>query len=195
MSTAEILSLISTISFVIAAVSFVLALFFWFYFKIPSVIGDLSGRTAKKSIARMRASNENAGGRGYKPSSTNVNRGKLTGTMQQAGPVAGAAKKQAAAEPKRKASTSESRRKASAAEPVRNQASDAMPETGLLAANQAADVAGQQTGTLERAEETGLLEDANATMPLHITSHVMSGGKRLRMLDEVMLIHTNEVIN
>lgn len=68
MSTAEILSLISTISFVIAAISFALAVFFWFSFKIPSVIGDLSGRTAKKSIARMRASNERAGGQGYKPS-------------------------------------------------------------------------------------------------------------------------------
>ena len=34
MSTAEILSLISTISYVIAAISFALAVFFWFFFKI-----------------------------------------------------------------------------------------------------------------------------------------------------------------
>lgn len=184
MSTAEILSLISTISFVIAGISFALAVFFWFYFKIPAVIGDLSGRTAKKSIARMRASNEKAGGQGYKPSSTNASRGKLTGTMQQAVPQAGAAKKQAAAEPKRKAA---------AAEPRNVQASGVMPETGLLAANKAAVTGGPQTDMLQRAEETGLLEEANATMPLHVTSHEMPG-KKLRMLDDVMLIHTDEVI-
>ena len=82
MSTAEILSLVSLISYIIAGISLVLAVFFWFAFKIPSVIGDLSGRTARKSIARMRASNEKAGGQGYKPSATNANRGKLTDTMQ-----------------------------------------------------------------------------------------------------------------
>lgn len=180
MSTAEILSLISTISFVIAAISFVLAAFFWFYFKIPSVIGDLSGRTAKKSIARMRASNERAGGQGYKPSAANASRGKLTVTMQHSRGLVADSKKKPATAPKKKAP-----------------AGDVMPETGLLATNQAVVADGQQTDLLEGSEATGLLVDEDATASLHEEPKApvkRTGGKKLTMLDEVMLIHTDEVI-
>lgn len=58
---AQVLSIISIISFIVAGLAFLLAVFFWFKFKIPSVIGDLSGRTARKSIAKMRQNSENAG--------------------------------------------------------------------------------------------------------------------------------------
>lgn len=180
MSTAEILSLISTISYVIAAISFVLAIFFWFSFKIPSVIGDLSGRTAKKSIAQMRASNERAGGQGYKPSTTNASRGKLTDTMHQSRKQASDAQKKPAAEPKKKA-----------------QAEDLMPETGLLEANKAVVADDQQTDLLEGCEATALLVDEDATAPLYEETKPIikrTGGKKLKMLDEVMLIHTDEVI-
>lgn len=180
MSTAEILSLISTISFVVAAISFVLAIFFWFYFKIPSVIGDLSGRTAKKSIARMRASNERAGGQGYKPSAANASRGKLTDTMQHSKKLVGDSQKKPAAGPKSK-----------------TVADDLMPETGLLATNKAAAVVGDQTELLDGSESTGLLVDEDATAPLHDEPKApvkRTGGKKLTMLDEVILIHTDEVI-
>lgn len=78
---ADILSTISLVSFIIAGICLVLAVFFWINFRIPRVIGDLSGRTARKSIAKMRASNEESGGKSFRPSATNVNRGKLTDTM------------------------------------------------------------------------------------------------------------------
>lgn len=172
MSTAEILSLISTISYDIAAISCVLAVFFWFYFKIPSVVGDLSGRTARKSIARMRASNERAGGQGYKPSVANINRGKLTDTMQHA-------------------------KKATVAHPKNPVAEDQRPETGLLAENKAVVLGSQQTELLDDENTTSMLIDEDATVPLHEekqSSAKRTGGKRLTILDEVMLIHTDEVI-
>ena len=181
MSTAEILSLISTISFAIAALSFVLAVFFWFNFKIPSVIGDLSGRTAKKSIAKMRANNERAGGQGYKPSAANANRGKLTDTMQHSRKLAGEVKNKPATEPKKKV-----------------QVADDLPVTELLETNNAVAVDNQQTELLETSEATGLLVDEDATMPLGEESNVVvkrTGGMKLKMLDEVILIHTNEVIS
>lgn len=174
MSTAEILSLISTISYVAAALCFVLAVLFWFGFKIPSVIGDLSGRTAKKSIARMRANKENAGGQGYKTSAANANRGKITETIhitQKAETVTVSGKKQPG--------------------------EDGRPETGLLANNRAAAVSIQQTEYLEENATTGLLTDGDATVPLMDNPRPFpgrEGGKILTMLDEVMLIHTNEVI-
>ena len=77
---AEILHTLSIISFVVAGVLFALAVVLWFGFKIPDVIGDLTGRTARKSIAKMRSANEKTGIKYYKQSATNVKRGKLTVT-------------------------------------------------------------------------------------------------------------------
>lgn len=58
---AEILNIVSIISYVLAGICAVLAIVFWFIFKIPHVIGDLSGRNARKSIELMRQNNEKAG--------------------------------------------------------------------------------------------------------------------------------------
>ena len=78
---AQTLQTLSIISFAVAGVCLVLAVFFWFFFQIPNVIGDLSGRTARKSIAKMRAANEKTGVKSYKESKINAERGKLTETM------------------------------------------------------------------------------------------------------------------
>lgn len=52
---AEILSAASFISYIAAVAFGAVAIALWFLFKIPSVIGDLSGRNAKKSIEKMRS--------------------------------------------------------------------------------------------------------------------------------------------
>ena len=56
---AQVLSNISIILFVIAVVFAIASIVIWFVFKIPEVIGDLSGRNARKSIEHMRAETEN----------------------------------------------------------------------------------------------------------------------------------------
>lgn len=190
MKTAEILSLISTISYVISAISLGLAVFFWFFFKIPSVISDLSGRTARKSIARRRASNERAGGKGYQPSVTNVNRGRLTDTMQHSRKLAGETEKISAPASAKKGAGKKSIGKKAAA-------GNGMPETGVLADNRAEVYDDQQTAMLGGSDTTGLLIDENATAPLraeHKAAPKRVGGMKMKMLDEVMLIHTAEVI-
>ncbi len=170
---AQTLQTLSIISFAVAGVCLILAIFFWFFFKIPTVIGDLSGRTAKKSIAKMRAANEKTGVKAYKESKTNAERGKLTGTM----PDSSKLKKQVS--------------------------DDGKPETSLLAENQADGLESEATGVLDEAtgilgsETTGLLVDENATAPLDTPAHkypARTGGKKLEILDEVMLVHTEEVI-
>lgn len=189
MSTAEILSLISVIAFVVAGVALVLAVLFFIFFKIPTVIGDLSGRTARKSIAKMRAHNERVGGKGFQPSTTNARRGKLTNTMGQTDDSIG---KPA---PKGKAPTKSK-------PPVKNE--NFMPETGILENNKAQAAIGEQTALLQDADGTQLLHDPdatdllvdeNATMPLNEEPEAPPrGGVPMKMLDEVMLIHTDEVI-
>ena len=172
---ADILSIVSLISFILSGVAFVLAILFFILFRIPSVIGDLSGRTARKSIAKMRVANEKTGVKSYKESKTNVERGKLTGTMPDSGKL---------------------NKKNSA--PV-----DGQPETGLLADNKAEGLESEATGVLDEetgmleSETTGLLVDENATAPLDTPVQkpvVRSGGKKIVMLEDVMFIHTEEVI-
>lgn len=172
---ANILSIVSLVSFILSGVAFVLAILFFILFRIPSVIGDLSGRTARKSIAKMRLANEKTGVKSYKESKTNVERGKLTGTMPDSGKL---------------------NKKNSA--PANGQ-----PETGLLADNKAEGLESEATGVLDEetgmleSETTGLLVDENATAPLDTPVQkpvVRSGGKKIVMLEEVMFIHTEEVI-
>ena len=168
---AETLSTLSIISFVLAAVALAVAIVLWFFFDIPTVIGDLTGRTARKSIAKMRAENEKSGVKKYKESRTNVERGKLTETMSG---IKGKSKGE-----------------------------DDRPETGLLVENKAETIENEETGLLNGeatgildVEATGLLVDENETVALqrNVLSKKRVGGKKLTIIEEVMIIHTDEVI-
>ncbi len=66
---ADTLSLLSVVAFIIAGISLAAAVFFWFFFKISSVIGDLSGKNAKRSIETMRETNKKAGNKIYRGNS------------------------------------------------------------------------------------------------------------------------------
>ncbi len=159
---AEVLSIISIISFVIAGICLTLAVFFWFKFDIPAVIGDLSGRTARKSIAKMREENEKSGNKSYRSSIVNRERVVITN------PISGS-----------------------------KVASGNEVETGILLENRAENYDSEQTALLIENEETALLVDDNKTAPLEAVAEqsvVRSGGKHLKLLEEVMLVHTNEVI-
>ena len=58
---AALLANISTGAYIAAGVFFALAVAAFFGFKIPEVIGDLSGRTAQRNIAKIRSANEKKG--------------------------------------------------------------------------------------------------------------------------------------
>ena len=130
---AEILSIVSLVSYIVAGVSFLLAVIFWFVFKIPTVIGDLSGRNARKSIAKMRENNEKSGNKSYRPSTVNANRGKVTDTMPDSGKLGKGKKK-------------------------KDKNEETIIETGLLDENRAAGYDTEQTGLLEDEEATGFLD-------------------------------------
>ena len=56
--TADLLSTVSTVLFILAVVFLVLAVTLFIVFRIPDVVGDLSGKTAKNSIRQIREENE-----------------------------------------------------------------------------------------------------------------------------------------
>lgn len=57
----------------------------FFALKIPKVIGDLTGATAKKAIEAIRMQNESSGDKTYKTSLVNQQRGKLTDKITPSG--------------------------------------------------------------------------------------------------------------
>ena len=167
----ETLSTLSIISFVVAGIMLALAIVLWFFFEIPTVIGDLTGRTAKKSIAKMRAENEKAGIKKYKEGKVTVERGKVTEKI--------------------------SGRKG------RKRNNNERPETGLLVENRAELINNTETGFLKKetsglleAEETEFLLEAEKTEALQNAERIdkRMGGKVLTILEEVILIHTDEII-
>ncbi len=64
---AQTYNIISLAAFSMAGVFLILAIFLWFRYGIRKIIGDLSGHTARKSIADMRSSKEKQGKRLYSP--------------------------------------------------------------------------------------------------------------------------------
>lgn len=74
----ETIKLLSTIAFIAAATFLALAIFLFFKFQIITIINDLTGRTARRSIAQIRENNIRSGERPYRSSAVNISRGKLT---------------------------------------------------------------------------------------------------------------------
>lgn len=124
---ADTLSLLSLISFAVAGICLIISIVLWVVFRIPSVIGDLSGRTARKSIAKLRMANEKSGEKGYRVSKVNAQRGKVTETMANIDKP----------QPKDKKSGETQR-----------------PETGLLQDNMSKETMSEATGLLLDAEAT-----------------------------------------
>lgn len=165
---AETLTILSTACYIAAGVFLATAVFLFVAFKIPAVISDLSGRTARKSVAKIRANNERSGKKFHRSSATNAERGKVT--EQTVRPQRSPAGEKANSDP--------------------NQ----MPETGLIGQNRAEAVPEQAT-TVLTSEATTVL-DTNETEQL--TAPPAAAKRRspvqLHLLEEVLLVDTDEVI-
>lgn len=59
----------------------------FFALRIPKVIGDLTGRTARKAIEDIRRQNEQSGDKTYRSSAVNQKRGKLTDKISPSGRI------------------------------------------------------------------------------------------------------------
>lgn len=83
--TYEIYKYIFFISAGLSALCLVLAVALFFVLKIPNVIGDLTGATARKAIEDIRNQNESSGNKTYKSSLVNRKRGKITDKITDTG--------------------------------------------------------------------------------------------------------------
>lgn len=72
---------------ILCGVMFIVSVLVFIFLKIPKVISDLSGATARKAIKDIREQNEKSGDKSYKVSSFNAARGKLTDKISPSGNV------------------------------------------------------------------------------------------------------------
>lgn len=190
---AKTLSIISMASFAASVFFLIAAVFFFFFFNIPSVYGDLTGLTAKRALAKRRAANEkSAVVHLYEPSKKNKMRGKITDSIEPVNKTAGKAEK------KGKGKT-----EAPAKKELVFAGLDDRPETGLLNENKVETAKAAANGETERlgGETTslGFGDSSGTTDFLENTAVPVSAAPRktrekLTILDEVVLVHTDEVI-
>lgn len=83
--TAEIYMIIFYIGLALSVIMLAVTVFLFFKLRIISVIGDLTGSTARKEIAQMREQNSSSGNKAHKPSHVNQKRGRLTDKMSPSG--------------------------------------------------------------------------------------------------------------
>lgn len=72
---------------ILCGIMFVVSILLFVLMRIPKVISDLSGATARKAIKAIREQNEASGDKGYKVSAFNEARGKLTDKISPSGNV------------------------------------------------------------------------------------------------------------
>lgn len=72
---------------ILCGVMLIASILIFILMKIPKVISDLSGATAKKAIKEIREQNERTGDKSYQVSQVNRNRGKLTDKISPSGNI------------------------------------------------------------------------------------------------------------
>lgn len=70
---------------ILTGIMVVVTVLVFFFLKIPTVMGDLTGANARKAIAKIRNQNERSGDKTYQTSAVNKERGKLTEKISQSG--------------------------------------------------------------------------------------------------------------
>jgi len=210
---ADHLFIISQIAFVLSAIFLVISIVLWFYYKIPMIVGYLTGSTAKKSMESVRENNAQAGQKALKVNMTTNKSRRLT-------------EKISAEKATEKLDATEKLQQDTKSPGEMNRANEAQMggtmllernmsnvsgldnelagETTLLSAGRADGVSSVSDATelLSAGDATELLSVGDATAPLGNRAVEMSDRKRavnskeqgIYILDEVMLIHTQEVI-
>ena len=150
-----------------------MAIYLFIYFKIPQVIGDLSGRTAKKKIAQIRDYSQNSGGNSaYKANPVPVR-------QTPAKAAYGGAKNDRAETDLLDESHGGYAGRAEETMPLSEETMPLAEETMPLSEE-----------TMILTDETMMLSDETALLD----EAADRGGVKLTMIESVMLIHTNEAI-
>lgn len=170
---ASIFKIVSIVLFVLAAVCLAFAIFAFVTFKIPNVIGDLTGRNARKSIEKMRDANEKGGKKSYRPHPVASDRGQVTEPIKQSKKESKKLYKTSKTEPQRKES----------------QTFDGSGATDVLEnVNATVKLDYDANGTEILSAGTEVLSEE--TMQTALNENTV----KIKMIQNIILIHTDEII-
>ncbi|MFR5875175.1 MAG: hypothetical protein ACLUFN_01655 [Eubacterium sp.] len=167
------INIVSIILFALAGICLVVAIYSFIRFNIPRVIGELTGRTAKKSIAQMREKNAKTGDKSHSPSAESKERGTLTDKIDEK-------------EVEQTAKTSDSTELLDeGTELLSNQYDNDENGTELLNDN-ATEILNDETSVLS--------EKISALSPSMLESTPIQSNDGFKMIQDIIFIHTNEII-
>ena len=174
------INIVSIIFFIIAGVSLLVAIYSFIRFNIPQVIGELSGRTAKKSIAQMRDKNLKTGDKSHRPTKAAQDRGTLTDKIEE--------------KPIKKAKQSDATELLDEGTELLDNSTELLSEVGT-------ELLGNETEVLNNATEllndnaTELLDEGTALLTQAVnTNQNAQNVDGFKMIQNIVLIHTNEII-
>ena len=81
--SANIANVFFIVFLVLSLAALAFAIYCFFRFNIIKIINDLSGRTARKSIAQRRSENEKSGDKSFRPTQKAKDRGKTTDKIRE----------------------------------------------------------------------------------------------------------------
>lgn len=191
--TYDIYRLIFIVGSIACAVMFVVSVILFITLKIPNVIGDLTGRNAKKAIENIRKQNEASGGKAYKASAVNLERGRLTDKMTPSGNLQRRGITSGFGVHTEKISTMKLEQQASVGMDTDNESN----ETMVLEHNYS-----NETTVLNHnySNETTVLSQQNVGETTVLSSHMPQNPSETTVLNQFMVleditfIHTDEII-
>lgn len=168
------INIVSIIFFIIAGVSLLVAIYSFVRFNIPQVIGELSGRTARKSIAQMRDKNEKTGNKAHRPSPSAIERGTLTDKIEK------------------KKSVEKSDKKISKVE----EGTELLNSTEKLLTNIQTELLNESETELSDDNATTVLSEETTVLTNNDNSqiNVSNDSNDFKIIQNIVLIHTNETI-
>lgn len=188
-------------AFVISGILFVTGIFLFIKMDVPSIIGDLSGKTAQKQIKAMREQNAESGDKRYRPGQLNEERGMLTEPVTISGHLFRKGRTGETAHPSRRLDKKGQTGETSSQNVMQGERTDELgqeecfsSETEVLTETDATDVL---------ADGTQVLEETSATTVLAQTEELESQTDRTEgkeesvpfiILKDSLSIHTDEVI-
>ncbi len=85
--TYEIYRYIFIVGALLSGIMLALSVTLFFLLRIPAVVGDLTGRTARRAIEDIRSRNESTGEKAHLPSRVNRERGRITDRITNSGRI------------------------------------------------------------------------------------------------------------
>lgn len=169
---------VSIILFALAGVSLVVAIYSFIRFNIPQVIGELTGRTAKKSIAQMREKNAKTGDKSHRPSAVAQERGTLTDKIDE---------KETEVTAKKSDSTE-------LLDEGTELLSDSTDDEGTEVLGNATELLIDNATELLSDETSILNEETSVLSPTMLESTPVEINDEFKMIQNIIFVHTNETI-